>query len=97
MIKSAFLANRNRVLRQEFNRVLERRRELRENISRGFFFIDGACSELIVTTTAVIINQASSIKRDPQDTFSLSSKLSSPFRNSVEFLSEHSISVGQKS
>ena len=37
------------MLSQEFDRVLERRRELRENVSRGFFFIDGADSRLMVT------------------------------------------------
>ena len=39
--------------------------------------------------------QAPSIKRDPLDTFSLSSLLL--FKNSAELFSEHSISVGQKS
>ena len=43
MIKSALLANRNRVLRKEFCKVLKRRRKLRENVSKESLFIDGAC------------------------------------------------------
>ena len=42
MIKSALLANRNGVLKKEFDRVLKMRKNLRENVSRGSLFIDGA-------------------------------------------------------
>ena len=50
MVKLALLANRNRVFRKEFGRISGRRRELRENVSGGSLFIDGACRNRLVVT-----------------------------------------------
>ena len=53
MAKLALLANRNRVLKEEFGRISERRRKLRQNISEGSLFIDRVYNRLIVTVIIV--------------------------------------------